>query len=51
MNADLAEPPDFSGDMTKLEQMLLDAVQGPHPEWTPKDLEDILRRLREKQSE
>ena len=42
------EPPDFGGDMATLEKMLVDAVQGPHGEWGPQDLEDIARRVREK---
>jgi hypothetical protein len=42
------EPPEFGGDMGTLEKMLVDAVQGPHAEWTPRDLEDIARRVREK---
>jgi hypothetical protein len=41
-------PPEFGGDMATLEKMLVDAVQGPHAEWTPQDLEDIARRVREK---
>jgi hypothetical protein len=45
------EPPEFGGDMTTLEKMLVDAVQGPHSEWTPGDLEDIARRVREKRRE
>jgi hypothetical protein len=45
------EPPEFGGDFATLEKMLLDAVQGPHPEWTPKDLEDIARRVRDKRGE
>jgi len=45
------EPPDFGGDMATLEKMLVDAVQGPHADWTPQDLEDIARRVREKQRE
>jgi hypothetical protein len=44
-------PPEFGGDMTTLEKMLVDAVQGPHNEWTPQDLEDIARRVREKRGE
>jgi hypothetical protein len=40
------EPPEFGGDMATLEKMLVDALQGPHVEWTPKDLEDITRRVR-----
>lgn len=44
-------PPEFGGDVTTLEKMLLDAVQGPHHEWTPRDLEDIARRVREKRGE
>ena len=45
------EPPEFGGDIATLEKMLADAVQGPHAEWTPRDLEDIARRVRENQSE
>jgi hypothetical protein len=45
------EPPSFGGDMATLEKMLVDAVQGSHAEWTPQDLEDIARRVREKRSE
>jgi hypothetical protein len=41
------EPAQFGGDMATLEKMLVDAVQGPHAEWTPQDLEDIARRVRE----
>ena len=40
------QPPEFGGDMATLEKMLIDAVQGPHAEWTPQDLEDITRRVR-----
>lgn len=45
------EPPEFGGDAATLERMLLDAVQGPHAEWTPQDLEDIARRVRDKQGQ
>jgi hypothetical protein len=45
------QPPEFGGDMATLEKMLVDAVQGPHAEWTPQDLEDIARRVREKRRE
>jgi len=45
------EPPEFGGDIATLEKMLVDAVQGPHAEWTPQDLEDIARRVREKRRE
>jgi hypothetical protein len=45
------EPPEFGGDMATLEKMLVDAVQGPHDEWTPRDLEDIARRVRENRRE
>jgi antitoxin (DNA-binding transcriptional repressor) of toxin-antitoxin stability system len=45
------EPPEFGGDLRALENMLLDAVQGPHTDWTPQDLEDIARRVREGRSE
>lgn len=34
-------PPEFGGDLETLEKMLVDAVEGPHPEWTPQDLEDM----------
>jgi hypothetical protein len=36
------EPPDFGGNMATLERMLQDAAEGPHAEWTPQDLEDIV---------
>jgi hypothetical protein len=45
------EPPEFGGDLATLERMLVDAAEGPHPEWTPQDLEDIARRVREKRGE
>jgi hypothetical protein len=45
------EPPEFGGDSATLERMLVDAVEGPHAEWTPQDLEDIARRVREKRNE
>jgi len=45
------EPPSFGGDAATLEKMLVEAVHGPHAEWTPKDLEDIARRVREKRRE
>ena len=45
------EPPEFGGDIATLEKMLVDAVQGPHAAWTPQDLEDIVRRVREKRRE
>jgi len=44
-------PPEFGGDMATLEKMLVDAAQGTHAEWTPKDLEDIARRVRDKRTE
>jgi hypothetical protein len=44
------DPPEFGGDLTMLEKMVLEAVRGPHAEWTPKDLEDIGRRVRERRS-
>jgi len=44
-------PPEFGGNLATLEKMLMDAVEGPHPEWTPQDLEDIARRVREKRDE
>ena len=45
------EPAEFGGDLTALEDMLVKAVQGPHPEWTPQDLDDIARRVRLKRQE
>jgi hypothetical protein len=45
------EPPEFGGDLATLEKMLVEAVEGPHAEWTPRDLEDIARRVREKRGE
>ena len=44
-------PPEFGGDWATLEKMLTDAVEGPHPEWAPQDLDDIARRVRAKQRE
>jgi hypothetical protein len=44
-------PPEFGGDLAALERMLVAAVEGPHSEWTPQDLEDIARRVRAKQGE
>lgn len=44
-------PPEFGGNLATLEKMLVDAVEGPHPEWTPQDLEDISRRVRENRHE
>jgi hypothetical protein len=44
-------PPEFGGDLATLEKMLVDAVESPHPEWTPQDLEDIARRVRAKHGE
>jgi hypothetical protein len=44
-------PPEFGGNLATLEKMLVDTVEGPHPEWTPQDLEDIARRVRAKQRE
>ena len=40
------EPPEFGGDAQILENMLLEAVRGPHAKWTPQDLDDIARRVR-----
>ena len=40
------EPPPFGGDIETLENMLLEAVRGPHADWTTQDLEDIARRVR-----
>ena len=45
------EPPKFGGDVRTLENMLLDAVRGPHADWTAQDLEDIARRVRERRGE
>jgi len=45
------EPAEFGGDGAALEKMLTTAVEGPHPEWTKKDLDDIARRVREKLGE
>jgi len=42
------EPPAFGGDMRTLENMLLEAVRGPHEDWSPQDLEDIARRVRDR---
>ena len=42
------EPPEFGGDLGTMENMLLEAVRGPHSDWTPRDLEDIARRVRER---
>ena len=44
-------PPEFGGNLETLEKLLVEAVQGPHSEWTPQDLEDIARRVREKRNE
>jgi hypothetical protein len=44
------EPPEFGGDIATLEKMLLEAVEGPHTDWTPKDLDDIAQRVREKRA-
>ena len=44
-------PPEFGGDLATLEKMLVDAAEGPHAEWTPQDLDDIARRVREKKGE
>ena len=44
-------PPEFGGDLATLEKMLVAAVEGPHAEWSPQDLEDIARRVRAKQTE
>ncbi len=42
------EPPEFGGDLQTLERILEQAVTGPHSDWTPKDLDDIARRVRER---
>ena len=44
------EPPEFGGDLRTLENMLLDAVRGPHADWTQQDLEDIAQRVRQKRT-
>jgi hypothetical protein len=41
------EPPEFRRGLQTFENMLLDAVRGPHFDWTEQDSEDIARRLRE----
>lgn len=45
------EPPEFGGNRQVLENMLLEAVRGPHADWTPHDLEDIARRVRARRAE
>lgn len=45
------EPPEFGGDSQRLESMLLDAVRSAHTDWTPKDLENIERRVRARRGE
>ena len=45
------DPPEFGGSVQTLEQMLLDAVRGPHADWSPQDLEDIARRVRARRGE
>ena len=45
------QPPEFGGDLATLEKMLEDAVEGPHADWTPQDLEDIARRVRDKRGQ
>jgi hypothetical protein len=45
------EPAEFGGDVRTLENMLLDAARGSHADWTPQDLEDIARRVRERRGE
>lgn len=35
-------------DLTAFEKSLIDAVEGAHEEWTTQDVENLLRRLREK---
>jgi len=42
------EPPAFGGDVRTLENMLLEAVRGSHADWSPQDLEDIARRVRDR---
>jgi antitoxin (DNA-binding transcriptional repressor) of toxin-antitoxin stability system len=45
------EPPEFGGDISVLEGMLVESVRGPHADWTPQDLEDIARRVRRQRNE
>ena len=45
------EPPEFGGGRGTLENILLNAVRGPHADWTPQDLEDIARRVRSRRGE
>jgi antitoxin (DNA-binding transcriptional repressor) of toxin-antitoxin stability system len=45
------DPPEFGGNVQTLERMLLDAVRGPHADWSPQDLEDIARRVRARRGE
>ena len=45
------EPSEFGGNPRTLENMLLEAVRGPHADWSPQDLEDIARRVRARRSE
>jgi antitoxin (DNA-binding transcriptional repressor) of toxin-antitoxin stability system len=45
------EPPEFGGNLRILEDMLLDAARGSHDDWTPQDLEDIARRVRDRRRE
>ena len=45
------QPPEFGGNAQTMEQMLLDAVRGPHADWTAQDLEDIARRVRARRGE
>jgi hypothetical protein len=42
------EPPEFGGNLQTLENMLLDAVRGPHADWTEQELDDIARRVHER---
>jgi hypothetical protein len=45
------EPPEFGGDRQTLENMLREAVRGPHADRTPQDLEDIERCVRTRRGE
>jgi hypothetical protein len=45
------EPPEFGGNVRVLENMLVEAVRGPHADWTPQDLEDIARRVKERRGQ
>ena len=46
ITSDTSNPKKVIRDLATLEKMLLDAIEGPHSDWTPQDLEDIARRVR-----